>query len=78
MVVAVFGGTPDWHPFQIRAQNAKDGIDIPDLDVSKVDAFGFLSLDGTETLFTLDGQHRLAGIMAALESGGDAGSELLD
>lgn len=66
MVVAVFKGAPDWHEFSISAGSTSSGIEIGDLDISKTDSFGFLSLSGEEILFPLDGQHRLSGIIEAL------------
>ena len=66
MVVAVFGGEPNWLEFSIRKQNEKLDFDPNKLDRAKLDSFGFLSLTGDEQLFPLDGQHRLAGIREAL------------
>ena len=50
----------------------------PSLHNTKVDQLveqariGFLELQGTERLFALDGQHRVAGIKKALEDGENA------
>jgi DNA sulfur modification protein DndB len=67
MVVAVFDGKPDWLEFSIQEKEEGSDINVSSLDVSKVHAFGFLSLSGDEQLFPLDGQHRLAGIQEALK-----------
>ena len=66
MVVAVFGGEPNWVDFSITSGDSQSGIDLSELDKSKLDAFGILVLKGNERLFPLDGQHRLAGIREAL------------
>lgn len=68
MVVAVFEGAPDWHPFTITAGEGNNGFDRTSVDLSVIDAFGFLSLTGKENLFPLDGQHRLSGIKSALST----------
>jgi DNA sulfur modification protein DndB len=67
LVVAVYGGDPEWMEFEVNptagAGTAKDSTQVPDWARS---AFGYLRLSGTETLFALDGQHRLAGIKQAV------------
>lgn len=78
MVVAVFQGAPDWHEFSISVGKTSTGLEIGDLDVSKTDAFGFLSLTGKEILFPLDGQHRLSGIIEALGRDDDSAEHLAD
>lgn len=64
MVVAVFEGAPQFHEFSIE-HKAEDAV--PTLDPSKSQSFGYLALTGEETLFPLDGQHRLSGIKKALK-----------
>lgn len=65
LVVAVYGGDPTWIEFGIsRAASAAGLEQIPEWTES---AFGFLKLAGTEKLFPVDGQHRLAGIQEALQ-----------
>ena len=64
LVVGVLGGQPEWHPFTLSSR-------IPDHELGAVterdqDLVGYLQLSGEETLFALDGQHRLAGIRRAL------------
>jgi DNA sulfur modification protein DndB len=63
LVVAVYDGTPTWHEFgDIR--NSDRALDAIPEDTKY--SLGFLSLDGSERLFALDGQHRLAGIKLAV------------
>lgn len=64
MVVGVYGGAPDWKPFQIVS--GVSDIDPSSLPLDTINSFGFLKLSGDERLFPLDGQHRLAGIREAL------------
>lgn len=66
MVVGVYGGAPDWEPFQITHGVSK--IDASSLPLETINSFGFLKLTGNEKLFPLDGQHRLAGIREALKN----------
>ena len=70
MVVAVFDGEPNWFDFSVKKYNEKLQLDLSGLDVSKLDSFGLLQLNGDESLFPLDGQHRLAGIREALRDKG--------
>ena len=64
IVVGVYGGDPVWHPFEIEADD--EDYDLEDDDHAAQDRIGFLELDGTEGLFAVDGQHRVAGIKRAL------------
>lgn len=74
LVLATYGGSPDW----LEVGNFRSGTKA---DVLKAipetsrDALGFLSLSGSERIFAIDGQHRLAGIKKALEEGADLGDE---
>ncbi|WP_462158654.1 DNA sulfur modification protein DndB [Pseudoalteromonas sp. GB56] len=57
LVVAVYKGNPQFHPIRIDEQH---GI------VDKVThSFGLLQMDGSQTFFALDGQHRLESIKEA-------------
>jgi DNA sulfur modification protein DndB len=63
LVVGVYGGDPQWHPFEVKALNAAHAK-LP----MDEDTIGYLELSGQEDLFALDGQHRLAGIKLAIHS----------
>jgi DNA sulfur modification protein DndB len=64
LVIAVVGGDPSWHGLtEFRPQGY-------DFDPARIppefrDKLGFLSFDGTEKMFALDGQHRLSGMQIA-------------
>jgi DNA sulfur modification protein DndB len=57
LVVAVYGGQPEWIPIRIE-KPALDMPKPPDDD----GVLGTLQLSGSELLFAVDGQHRLAGM----------------
>ena len=75
IVVGIYGGEPVWHPFGITAR--------PDFDMEQIghlaeqERVGFLELNGTESLFALDGQHRVSGVKRALESDGEVATDIL-
>jgi len=59
IVVGSYGGQPRWHEVGVRSRS----VTIPaELD----GALGFLELSGDETLFAVDGQHRVVGIKEAI------------
>lgn len=78
LVVAVYGGDPEWMEFEVNpaagARTPKDPREVPAWAQS---AFGYLHLSGSETLFALDGQHRLAGIKQAVQSKASIADERL-
>lgn len=78
LVVAVYGGDPEWMEFDVNpaagARTQKSGDDVPEWARS---AFGYLHLSGGETLFALDGQHRLAGVKLAVQARDEIGNEML-
>ncbi len=75
IVVGIYGGEPVWHPFDISARPEFDRANIDYL--VEQERVGFLELKGTERLFALDGQHRVAGIKRALANGGNEGGDIL-
>lgn len=75
LLVGVYGGEPQWHPFQVEPKDYK--FDAAAMYEAKREGVGFLELTGTERLFALDGQHRLAGIKDAITREPTLGSERL-
>lgn len=64
LIVGVYGGAPEWYELAIGKNPQFDADAIPEeLD----GVLGFLRLNGTETLFAIDGQHRVQGMKQALE-----------
>ncbi len=77
IVVGIYGGEPVWHPFDIDI-SARPEFDRANIDhLVEQERVGFLELKGTERLFALDGQHRVAGIKKALANGGTEGGDIL-
>ena len=72
LIVGVYGGSPDWYELDIRTNHLFDAEALPrELD----GVLGFLRLDGTETLFAIDGQHRVEGIKQALQENAELKEE---
>jgi DNA sulfur modification protein DndB len=75
IVVAVYGGEPQWFAAgRITARNSE--LKLENIDPAAQESIGFLKLRGDEKLFTLDGQHRLAGIKRAVKDKPALGSEV--
>ncbi len=73
LVIAVYGGSPTWHELgDIRAANKRTAEALTEETKYSI---GFLSLDGAERLFALDGQHRLAGIKMAVAKSAEASDD---
>jgi DNA sulfur modification protein DndB len=75
LVVGVLGGQPKWHPFTLSSRVAEHELGA--VTERDQDLVGYLELSGNETLFALDGQHRLAGIRRALAQNPALGREKL-
>ena len=64
-IVGVYGGAPNWTPLNVKVPD-DEGISKEQLD--RIEGkLGLLRLSGSENLFAIDGQHRVAGIKLALE-----------
>jgi DNA sulfur modification protein DndB len=63
LVIGTYGGNPEWMELDVKAKNADEEELVLDLEGK----LGFLRLSGSETLFAIDGQHRIAGIKGALD-----------
>jgi DNA sulfur modification protein DndB len=67
-VVGVYGGEPQWAPLSISSPIQSDRFQIDEqAQIEFQRAVGFLGFSGDESLFTIDGQHRVAGIKEALK-----------
>ena len=64
IVVGVYLGEPTWYPINVEANEI---LGAPGLDLQSRETLGILELDGTEQLYAIDGQHRVAGIKTALD-----------
>ena len=63
IVVGICGGNPEWIPVTVGKSLTVEDVK---LDERQAKAFGFIRLTGTELLFAIDGQHRVAGIKSAI------------
>lgn len=63
LIVGVYGGAPDWYELAIGTNRHFDAEELP---LYLEGALGILRLDGAETLFAIDGRHRIEGIKKAL------------
>ena len=70
LVIATYGGEPNWHALS-DVRNRTNDVDLKELSEETIESIGFLTFRGDESLFALDGQHRLAGIKKAIEDGID-------
>ncbi|MBB6050768.1 DNA sulfur modification protein DndB [Armatimonas rosea] len=63
LVIGVYGGSPEWYELDVRGNR-----EFPEGPGENTEGIvGYLRLEGTEKLFAIDGQHRMAGIKKALE-----------
>jgi len=65
LVLGIYEGDPEWSSVAIH-ENVKLKGHI--LTERETNAFGFVSLSGEESIFAIDGQHRVEGIREALAS----------
>src|SRR5690606_6023062 len=63
MVIGVYGGQPEWLSLDINAGE----ITEKELPLEVRNSVGILVLNGEESLYALDGQHRLVGIKKAIK-----------
>ena len=64
LVVGTYGGDPKWHEVSIKSTPTTLQTELPE---HLEGILGVLVLDGSEKLFAIDGQHRVAGIREALK-----------
>ena len=74
LVLATYGGSPEWFEVGDFRSNTKPEI-LTKISARALDTIGFLRLVGSEKIFAVDGQHRLAGIKKALAEGLDIGKD---
>jgi len=71
LVIGTYGGQPQWIELGVKAKDEAQEERLLHLE----GMVGFLELSGNETLFAIDGQHRVAGIKNALQQDDGIGSE---
>jgi DNA sulfur modification protein DndB len=65
LIVGVYGGSPDWIPVNVRIPDDQTSTDRTERVEGRM---GILQLSGSERLFAIDGQHRVAGIKLSLKN----------
>ena len=64
LTVAMFGGDPEWTSIAIKKTGFDNLSEQEQEDFEN--SYGVVKLDGSETLFVLDGQHRIKGLREAV------------
>lgn len=64
IIVGVYGEMPDWYSLDLREIVNHYNLNIEN---NVQESLGIMTLSGKEILFTIDGQHRVAGIKLALK-----------
>lgn len=67
LVLATYGGSPEWFDIA-NLRSSKNADVLASMPEGGMDALGLLRLAGSEKIFALDGQHRLAGMREALKT----------
>lgn len=76
IIVAIYQGNPVWSDFDIESQFRIDNNLLDSDDIGFIEnKIGILSLSGSETIFALDGQHRIKGIREAYKKNKSIGEE---
>jgi len=71
LVIATYGGNPEWYELEVR--EPEEHLEpVPNYLRGSI---GFLKFEGTERMFAIDGQHRVAGIRQAVQNNGELGDE---
>lgn len=66
LTVAIYGGDPQWISIDLKKDSLKEKIEDDNFEeINKT--FGLIKLNGDETLFVLDGQHRLKALRLAYQ-----------
>lgn len=67
LVLATYDGSPEWYDVG-NLRSSKNADVLKTMAEGSIDTLGLLRLEGSENIFALDGQHRLAGMKLALKS----------
>lgn len=72
IVLGVYGGDPEWSQVAVQENLRLEGHSLSERETN---AFGFVRLSGNESVFAIDGQHRVEGIREAIGSHPDLKGE---
>lgn len=76
LVLATYEGSPEWYDIA-NLSSSKNADILKTMPDEAMDTLGLLRLAGSENIFALDGQHRLAGMKLALSKAETLGAELV-
>lgn len=76
LVLATYEGSPKWFDIA-NLRSSKNAEILETMPDASMDTLGLLRLTGDESIFALDGQHRLAGMKVALKTTFDLSDELV-
>lgn len=67
IVLGIYDGEPSWQEFEIKIDETTDKSQLSEKELLHFsETFGILRLSGTESIFAIDGQHRVMGIRKAI------------
>lgn len=66
LTVAIYGGDPQWIPIDLKRSSLKEEIEDNTFE-EIAQSYGLIKLNGDESLFVLDGQHRLKALRIAFQ-----------
>lgn len=72
LTVAIYGGDPQWIPIEVKRSSLREEVD-EDVFEEIINTYGLIKLNGDETLFVLDGQHRLKALRIAYQHDNEIG-----
>lgn len=76
IIAAIHKGNPIWSDFDIETNFRVNNKTISESEIEFIEnKIGILSLTGDETIFALDGQHRLTGLREAYDADKNIGDE---
>lgn len=68
IVLGIYDGEPSWQEFEIKVGETSDKNQLSEKELRHFsETFGILRLTGTESIFAIDGQHRVMGIRKAIK-----------
>jgi len=67
IVLGIYDGEPSWQEFEIKIGETTEKSQLSEKDLRHFsETFGILRLSGNESIFAIDGQHRVMGIRKAI------------
>lgn len=69
LVLGIYDGEPSWQEFEIKIDNTEKRKQLTEEELKHFsETFGILRLSGSESIFAIDGQHRVMGIRNAISN----------